>query len=127
MPEDLANARSRLAVESRMSPLFVHDPRKGETLAERFSLEGNPEPEDLWTTTTLTYRDEQGRLQLLTLPLTPADFAIGEVRFAQQFRWLATYEEAGSRPDRRVRRAAPAPARRPRRRSSTPPTAGSSW
>lgn len=29
MAEDLANARSRLAVESRMSPLFVHDPRRG--------------------------------------------------------------------------------------------------
>jgi len=98
MPENLANARSRLAVDSRMSPLFVHDPRKGETLSERFSLEGNPEPEDLWTTTTLTYRDEQGRAQLLTIPLTPADFAIGEARFAKQFTWLAAYQEAAAVP-----------------------------
>jgi pyruvate-ferredoxin/flavodoxin oxidoreductase len=93
MAEDLANARSRLAVESRMSPLFVHDPRRGTTLAERFSLEGNPEPDGLWITTTLTYRDSRKRLQAMTMPLTPADFAIGEQRFARQFRWLAAYEE----------------------------------
>ncbi|HEY3337884.1 MAG TPA: 2-oxoacid:acceptor oxidoreductase family protein [Propionicimonas sp.] len=98
MPEDLANARSRLAVESRVNPLFVHDPRRGDTLAERFSLDGNPEPDGLWTETTLTYRDDRGQLQLLTMPLTPADFAIGEVRFARQFRWLANYEEAGAVP-----------------------------
>lgn len=98
MPEDLANARSRLAVESRISPLFVHDPRRGSTLAERFSLEGNPEPDGLWNTTTLTYRDDQGRLQLLTMPLTPAEFAIGELRFAKQFSWLAAYQEAAAIP-----------------------------
>jgi pyruvate-ferredoxin/flavodoxin oxidoreductase len=76
-----------------MSPLFVHDPRRGTTLAERFSLEGNPEPDGLWITTTLTYRDSRKRLQAMTMPLTPADFAIGEQRFARQFRWLAAYEE----------------------------------
>ena len=98
MPEDLANSRSRLAVDSRMSPLFVHDPRRGSTLSERFSLEGNPEPDALWTTTTLTHRDEQGKVQLLTLPLTPADFAIGEARFGKQFTWLAAYQEAAAVP-----------------------------
>ncbi len=98
MPEDLANARSRLAVESRISPLFVHDPRRGETLAERFSLDGNPEPDRLWNTTTLTYRDDQGRVQLLSMPVTPAEFAIGELRFAKQFSWLAAYQEAAAIP-----------------------------
>ncbi|MGV8907530.1 MAG: 2-oxoacid:acceptor oxidoreductase family protein [Propionicimonas sp.] len=98
MPEDQANARSRLAVDARMAPLFVHDPRRGTTLAERFSLDGNPEPDNLWTTTTLTYRDEQGKAQLLTHPLTPADFAIGEARFAKQFTWLAAYQEAAAVP-----------------------------
>ncbi len=98
MPEDLANARSRLAVESRVSPLFVHDPRKGATIAERFSLDGNPEPDGLWTETTLTYRDDRGQLQLMTMPLTPAEFAIGEVRFRKQFRWLAQHEEDGAVP-----------------------------
>ena len=37
------NRRARLAVESRMYPLFVHDPRKGATLAARFSPDGNPD------------------------------------------------------------------------------------
>ncbi|MCA0251107.1 MAG: 2-oxoacid:acceptor oxidoreductase family protein [Actinobacteria bacterium] len=98
MAEDLANARSRLAVESRMSPLFVHDPRRGDSLAERFSLDGNPAVDQLWTTTTLDYLDETRTLQLMTMPLTPADFALGEVRFAKQFRWLAVHEEAAAVP-----------------------------
>ena len=98
MPEDLANARSRMAVESRMSPLFVHDPRRGASLPERFSLAGNPDPDQLWTTTTLDYLDESRNLQLLTIPLTPADFALGEVRFAKQYRWLAVHEEAAAIP-----------------------------
>ena len=98
MPEDLANARSRLAVESRMSPLFVHDPRRGTTLPERFSLDGNPAADQLWATTTLDYLDETRTLQLMTMPLTPADFALGEVRFAKQFRWLAVHEEAAAVP-----------------------------
>jgi pyruvate-ferredoxin/flavodoxin oxidoreductase len=87
--EDLSNARSRLAVESRMSPLFVHDPTCGETLPERFSLDGNPAPDQLWATTTLQYTDEAGQLALLETPLTPAEFALGEVRFAKQFRKLS--------------------------------------
>lgn len=30
-----------------MNPVFVHDPRRGKTLHEWFSLDGNPDPEDL--------------------------------------------------------------------------------
>jgi pyruvate-ferredoxin/flavodoxin oxidoreductase len=87
--EDLSNARSRLAVESRMAPLFVHDPRRGESLPERFSLDGNPDPSALWTNRTLRYVDDSGQVALLETPLTPAEFALGEVRFAKQFRRLA--------------------------------------
>lgn len=85
IPEDLSNRRGRLAVESRVSPLFVHDPRKGGTLPERFDLEGNPDIDRLWSTSTLEHVDENGNLQLLQTPLTPAEFALGEVRFAKQF------------------------------------------
>ncbi|HEY0119462.1 MAG TPA: pyruvate-flavodoxin oxidoreductase, partial [Cellulomonas sp.] len=88
IPEDLSNRRSRLAVESRVSPLFVHDPRKGSTLPERFSLDGNPDVDALWTTSTLEYIDGSGNLQLLQTPITPAEFALGEVRFAKQFKKL---------------------------------------
>ena len=87
--EDLSNRRSRLAVESRVSPLFVHDPRRGGTLPERFSLDGNPDVDALWSTSTLEYVDESGNLQLLQAPLTPAEFALGEVRFAKQFTKVA--------------------------------------
>ncbi|MHB1008475.1 MAG: 2-oxoacid:acceptor oxidoreductase family protein [Propionibacteriaceae bacterium] len=98
MPEDLANQRSQLAVESRMSPLFIHDPRKGTTIPERFSIDGNREPHGLWMTKPLTYRDSSGKVQLMKRPYTPADFAVGEQRFAKQFRWLAAHEEDGAIP-----------------------------
>jgi pyruvate-ferredoxin/flavodoxin oxidoreductase len=98
MPEDLANSRSRLAVDSRVSPLFIHDPRKGATITERFSIDGNREPASLWMTTSLTYRDADGKAQIMKRLYTPADFAIGEGRFAKQFRWLAAHEEDGAIP-----------------------------
>jgi pyruvate-ferredoxin/flavodoxin oxidoreductase len=87
--EELSQKRTRLAVESRMTPLFIHDPSAGPTLNERFSLEGNPDPDKLWTTSTLAYTDEAGQTCLMTTPLTPAEFALGEVRFAKQFTRLA--------------------------------------
>ena len=37
--DDQSANRGRLAVRSRMSPLFVHDPRRGDTMAERLTLE----------------------------------------------------------------------------------------
>jgi pyruvate-ferredoxin/flavodoxin oxidoreductase len=89
VPEAASNARARLAVESRMNPLFVHDPRLGGTLSESFSIEGNPDPHKDWTTTTLQYLDDAGQVQLITTPLTPAEFALGEVRFKKQFRTLS--------------------------------------
>ncbi|MDR3202717.1 MAG: 4Fe-4S binding protein, partial [Bifidobacteriaceae bacterium] len=96
--EDLSATRSRLAVQSRMSPVFVHDPRGGQTLPERFSLDGNPDPDKTWTTSTLQYVDPDGQVQLLTTPLTPAEFALGEVRFAKQFRKLRPADEGSAVP-----------------------------
>jgi pyruvate-ferredoxin/flavodoxin oxidoreductase len=46
--DDQAAHQSRLAVESRAFPLFVHDPRKGETFSERFDLKGNPAVKEDW-------------------------------------------------------------------------------
>jgi pyruvate-ferredoxin/flavodoxin oxidoreductase len=84
--DDAGNRHARLAVESRMSPVYVHDPRKGDTLAERFSLEGNPDIGKDWTTGTLEYLDEDGNTQLKEIPLTPADFGINEGRFKKHFK-----------------------------------------
>jgi pyruvate/2-oxoacid:ferredoxin oxidoreductase beta subunit/ferredoxin len=47
--DDRAAEQARLAVDSRAFPLFVHDPRKGERLDERLSLQGNPAPKEDWT------------------------------------------------------------------------------
>ena len=86
--EDLSNARAQLAVQSRLTPLFVHDPRGGDTLPERFSLKGNPGIDRLWIDKPIQYVDADGKAQLLTTPLTPAEFALGEVRFSKQFKPL---------------------------------------
>jgi pyruvate-ferredoxin/flavodoxin oxidoreductase len=49
-------------------------------------LEGNPEMESDWPTYTLAYKDEDGVEQKMELPMTFADFALTEGRFAKQFR-----------------------------------------
>jgi pyruvate/2-oxoacid:ferredoxin oxidoreductase beta subunit/Pyruvate/2-oxoacid:ferredoxin oxidoreductase gamma subunit/Pyruvate/2-oxoacid:ferredoxin oxidoreductase delta subunit len=46
--DDMASHQSKLAVESRAFPLFVHDPRKGEKLSERLDLRGNPAVKQDW-------------------------------------------------------------------------------
>ncbi len=66
--------QAALAVESRAYPLFVHDPRKGERLSERLSLQGNPNPGGDWVTDSKTRK-----------PFTFIDFARTEARFAKQF------------------------------------------
>ncbi len=96
--DDASSQRARLAVESRMNPVFVHDPRRGATLHDWFSLEGNPDPDQTWTTATVEYLDEAGDLQLLETPLTPADFALGEVRFKKHFRRLVEADVPASVP-----------------------------
>jgi len=48
--DDAANRQAKLAVESRAFPLFTYDPRRGQTLAERLSLQGNPAPKGDWAT-----------------------------------------------------------------------------
>jgi len=83
--DDAGSRRATLAVESRMSPVFVHDPRKGDTLAERFSLDGNPEIGKDWVTTSLDYVDDDGNAQLMEIPFTAADFALEEGRFKKHF------------------------------------------
>ncbi len=83
--DDAGSRHATLAVESRMSPVFVHDPRRGDTLAERFSLEGNPEIGKDWITKPLEYIDDDGNGALLEIPFTAADFALKEGRFKKHF------------------------------------------
>ena len=46
--DDASTRQAKLAVESRAFPLFTYDPRRGETLAERLSLTGNPAVREDW-------------------------------------------------------------------------------
>jgi pyruvate-ferredoxin/flavodoxin oxidoreductase len=86
--DDAGSRHAILAVESRLNPVFVHDPRRGDTLAERFSLEGNPDVGKDWITTTLNYVDDEGNPKLLEIPFTVPDFAVHEGRFKKHFRPL---------------------------------------
>jgi pyruvate ferredoxin oxidoreductase beta subunit len=46
--DDASTRQAKLAVESRAFPLFVYDPRKGPSIAERLSLTGNPATKEDW-------------------------------------------------------------------------------
>ena len=83
-----ASQRSRLAVECRMSPVFVHNPGANTVLHGRFNLEGNPDLDKDWTKTSIQYV-EDGATKLMEVALTPAYFAKDETRFKKQFRKLA--------------------------------------
>jgi pyruvate ferredoxin oxidoreductase beta subunit len=71
--DDASTRQAKLAVDSRAFPLFTYDPRRGESIAERLSLQGNPSTKEDWA----------------KLPDgTPVDFlafARTEGRFAQHF------------------------------------------
>ena len=71
--DDASAAQSRLAVDSRAFPLFTYDPRRGNSLAERLSLQGNPALRDDW------YRRPDGSLYDFI------EFARSEGRFAPHF------------------------------------------
>jgi pyruvate ferredoxin oxidoreductase beta subunit len=47
--DDASTRQAKLAVDSRAFPLFTYDPRRGASLAERLSLQGNPSTKDDWT------------------------------------------------------------------------------
>jgi len=72
--DECAVTQAGLAVESRAYPLFVHDPRRGDKLSERLSLQGNPNPTGDWMVDPKTKK-----------PFTFIDFARTEARFAKQF------------------------------------------
>jgi len=48
IPDDASSRQARLAVESRAFPLFTYDPRRGEAMSERLSLQGNPALKEDW-------------------------------------------------------------------------------
>ncbi len=88
LPDSASAAAAKLALESRAFPFLVYDPDAGATTAERLDLDGNPAPADDWPTYELAY-DEDGEKRTLTVPMTTADWAATEPRFAHHFHRVA--------------------------------------
>lgn len=72
--DDMARHQAKLAVESRAFPVFVYDPRKGESIKERLSLQGNPAAKEDWYVVPKTGEK-----------IDFVSFARTEGRFAKQF------------------------------------------
>jgi pyruvate/2-oxoacid:ferredoxin oxidoreductase beta subunit/formate hydrogenlyase subunit 6/NADH:ubiquinone oxidoreductase subunit I len=49
--DDAASHQARLAVDSRAFPLFTYDPRRGDRISDRLSLQGNPAMREDWSRT----------------------------------------------------------------------------
>ncbi|MFQ5897581.1 MAG: thiamine pyrophosphate-dependent enzyme [Candidatus Methylomirabilia bacterium] len=81
--DDRAAEQARLAVESRAFPLFLYDPRNGETIRQRLSLQGNPAPKEDWAR-----RPKTGEI------IDFITFARTEGRFAKQFNLAGAPSEA---------------------------------
>jgi pyruvate/2-oxoacid:ferredoxin oxidoreductase beta subunit len=111
--DDAASRQAKLAVESRAFPLFSYDPRRGPTIAQRLSLQGNPAPKGDWAQlpdgTVLdfcAFARTEGRFA----PHFAADGAPSpEILATQEERlanWRALQELAGVGRDREAREAA---------------------
>jgi hypothetical protein len=76
---------SAAAMQSRAFPAFTYDPAAGAGLADRFSLEDNPQPNVDWPVAQLEFAD--GALQRVTeqAPFTFLDFVACDARHARHF------------------------------------------
>jgi pyruvate/2-oxoacid:ferredoxin oxidoreductase beta subunit/NAD-dependent dihydropyrimidine dehydrogenase PreA subunit len=72
--DNMAGEQARLAVDSRAFPLLIFDPRKGDKIKERLSLQGNPAVKDDWFKNPKTNEE-----------VSFIDFARSEGRFAKHF------------------------------------------
>jgi pyruvate/2-oxoacid:ferredoxin oxidoreductase beta subunit/NAD-dependent dihydropyrimidine dehydrogenase PreA subunit len=72
--DNMAGHQARLAVDSRAFPLLIYDPRKGDLVKKRLSLQGNPAMKEDWWTDPKTK-------QVVDF----IDFARSEGRFSKHF------------------------------------------
>ncbi|OAI39184.1 thiamine pyrophosphate-binding protein [Planctomycetaceae bacterium SCGC AG-212-D15] len=72
--DNMAADQARLAVDSRAFPLIMFDPRKGDKLKERLSLQGNPAVKEDW------YKNPKTNEEVSFI-----DFARSEGRFSKHF------------------------------------------
>ncbi len=73
------------AMESRAFPAFVHDPSAGADCAARFSIAGNPQPEQDWPVHRLDYEDAEHQRVGETVAVTAVDFLACDRRYAAHF------------------------------------------
>ena len=74
MADNMAGEQARLAVDTRAFPILIYDPRKGDKVKERLSLQGNYAIKDDWYVHPKTKE-----------PITFIDFARSEGRFSKHF------------------------------------------
>jgi pyruvate/2-oxoacid:ferredoxin oxidoreductase beta subunit len=72
--DNMSRHQAKLAVDSRAWPVFIYDPRKGDTIRERLDLQGNPAMKNDWYTIPKTGET----IDFVT-------FARSEGRFSNQF------------------------------------------
>jgi pyruvate ferredoxin oxidoreductase beta subunit len=72
--DNMAGEQARLAVDTRAFPLLIYDPRAGDTIRKRLSLQGNPAMKEDWYTNPKT-----GEV------VDFIDFARSEGRFSKHF------------------------------------------
>jgi len=68
--DDASMRQAKLAVDSRAFPLFTYDPRRGASIAERLSLQGNPALKEDWETLA-----DGSRTDFITFARTEGRFA----------------------------------------------------
>jgi pyruvate/2-oxoacid:ferredoxin oxidoreductase beta subunit len=72
--DNMAGEQARLAVDTRAFPILIYDPRKGDKVKERLSLQGNPAVKEDWYVNPKTKET-----------VTFIDFARSEGRFVKHF------------------------------------------
>lgn len=68
--------------EGRATPCFLYDPGAGETMADRFELTDNPQPESAWPTHVAPIVDAEGNATGLELPFTFGEAAATDRRWS---------------------------------------------
>ncbi|UCF37096.1 MAG: ferredoxin [Acidobacteriota bacterium] len=77
--------RSIVSQYSRSTPAFSYNPSLGDSWADCFSLQGNPEPESTWLSYDVNYSEADGSLGLIEDRLTFAHFAALDPHFREHF------------------------------------------
>ncbi len=73
------------AQEARGFPVLTFNPSAGDTWADCFSLEGNPDPESDWPETEFSYKGRDGETLTQKLPFTFVDWLSTHMLFRHHF------------------------------------------